>query len=868
MAAILGGVVFALASSSNAGTPKEANFAESVHASGLTQITSIAWAPDGSNTLFVAQKGGALRVVRDGVVQATAVTTVTVTTASECGLIGLCVDPQYATNKYVYVFASVNASTQQILRITIGTDGSGNLVQTARQQIGPNLPCLNVNHDGGGMVIGEDGYLYFGVGNLGNANNVGGNGRADEWTSLGSKIGRMDRFTGAAVSSNPWYQSSNPASAQSYMFAKGLRNPYGLAIQPTRNRLWLFAVGDSWEQIFLVPPGGNVGWPTENNQSTTNGLLIPKLAYATNGSPFGGCITRGTFYRGSLFPSAYGGNLFFCDYNSGKVMRSVISFDGLSITSTAEFVTGNVNLVDIAVGPDGALYYASINGTIYRLRYVSQTPQNIVVSTTNLTVNETSTATFTVKLATAPAANVVVGVSRTIGTADATHTPASLTFTPSNWNVAQTVTVSGANDTDTIDEGATFACSASGLTTQNVVVTVRDNDLPAGSPRATITQPRNGDTVSGTTAEFYGDGPGCVRAEFYVDGVLKYTDVNSNGHYHINGDHNRWDTTSLSPGQHKLAMKVYTSGGLSGTHEITVVKAGSLLVNGTVYRATPKFAPAFALEVAGFGTADRSNVVIWTYVGGANQKWKAIDVGNGLWEFEPVHAPGKRLDVDGGQDINGRNVWIWASNSGLAQRWKLKDNGDGSISLTPQCSPLGRVLDVSYNRAVNGQNVWIFDPHGADNQRWIFSSGANVNMALNRTVTASSSVESGVWSRALAVDGLASTGWSSNNSLTVNHTEWVQVDLGATYRVARVNLLPRGGGTYFPIDFTIQRSEDGVNWVTVVTRTAFPQPSSSVQSFNFPVSPARYIRITGTNLRRNSAEFNYYRMQFMEIDVY
>ena len=43
----------------------------------------------------------------------------------------------------------------------------------------------------------------------------------------------------------------------------------------------------------------------------------------TNQHEFGGCITRGAFYTGTAFPTAYRNNFFFCDYNSGKVMRSV-----------------------------------------------------------------------------------------------------------------------------------------------------------------------------------------------------------------------------------------------------------------------------------------------------------------------------------------------------------------------------------------------------------------------------------------------------------------------------------------------------------------------------------------------------------------
>src|SRR5687767_13512432 len=130
------------------------------------------------------------------------------------------------------------------------------------------------------------------------------------------------------------------------MFARGMRNPFGLRMRPGTSSLWLTEVGDSWEQIFLVTPGSTAGWPTENNTTDTT-KLIRKLAYQTNVSTFGGCITRGAFYNASAFPAQYMNNFFFCDYNSGKVMRSVLDAGLTNINSTSVFVTGNSSLTDI-----------------------------------------------------------------------------------------------------------------------------------------------------------------------------------------------------------------------------------------------------------------------------------------------------------------------------------------------------------------------------------------------------------------------------------------------------------------------------------------------------------------------------------------
>jgi hypothetical protein len=113
---------------------------------------------------------------------------------------------------------------------------------------------------------------------------------------------------------------------------------------------------------------------------------------------------------------------------------------------------------------------------------------------------------------------------------------------------------------------------------QSWTITVNP-DMP---PTAILTAPSNGATVSGTQAEFFGDAVddvGSVRAEFYIDGVLRSTDVNDDGHYHFGGAHNLWDTTTLSNGQHTLRFVVYDTIGQSGLQQITVT------VNNTVQPA-------------------------------------------------------------------------------------------------------------------------------------------------------------------------------------------------------------------------------------------------------------------------------------------
>lgn len=167
------------------------------------------------------------------------------------------------------------------------------------------------------------------------------------------------------------------------------------------------------------------------------------------------------------------------------------------------------------------------------------------------------------------------------------------------------------------------------------------------------------------------------------------------------------------------------------------------------------------------------------------------------------------------------------------------------------------------------------------------SSGYNVtidcfeirtsNRAKNTIVTASSSVEGWGWHKTKLVDGERNSvsgamGWSSNDNLTQNHTEWVQIDLGDNNYIDRIDIYPRNDGTnvgeYFPIDFIIQVSKDNSVWTTVVSKTGYPKPGNEVQSFRIAAQTVRYIKIIGTNLRQCPTEYNYYRMQFAEVEAY
>jgi glucose/arabinose dehydrogenase len=844
--------VLLLTTALQAGPVDTVNFSETtfLNNSALNQTTGMGWAPDGSNRLFIIRKDGIVRVIQNGALLSTAFATETVYTNSECGLIGMCFDPDFLSNHYVYFFKTLSASEQQIIRYT---DSSS--VGTGRTLLVSGLPTNGQNHDGGGLGIGPDGRLYWTIGDNGNGTGVNTN-----LTSLGTKAGRANRFTGLPVNDNPFFDGAGPNN--DYIWARGLRNPFTLTFQPNTGALWVNVVGDGWEQIFVINRGDHAGYNLhENNQPP--GYLAPIIAYRTNGtqstniaatngavrsgdvvtftatgphqlrrggkitvagvsdtnfngnffvasvpsnttftvsqtgpnassgngtvttSNIGGCVTGGTFYESTAFPAAYHGNFIFGDYNSGNIERVVLD-PSQQVVSVDDFVTLSDQHVDIATGPDGALYYVGVNTSRIKRLATTSTLQNLIVYPTGVQMVEGSSAVFTVRLAKAPAANVTVQLQKVGGDSDVNFTsPATLTFTPANWNQLQAVTLTAAADTDFTNDVATFRVSATGLNTiptevtqydvtataidtneSNLIlsnasltvpeggsetftvqlaheppapvtvtvartsgdtdltvsggatlvfepdhynvpqtvtlaaaedadttddsavvsvstagspvrtmnISVTDNDRPAPTftsapivtavvgnvytydadavgvpvptysltgtpptgmtinttsgvitwtpsstgifavsvrasntagnvtqtfnitvsadqpPTVSLTRPTPGEIVSGAHAEFFGDGFDDVRttkAEFFVDGTLRYTDTAPGSHYHYGGTHLMFDTTQFSNGPHVVRMRVTDTASQTAQQDASI-----LIANGIDAWRTAQFTPA------------------------------------------------------------------------------------------------------------------------------------------------------------------------------------------------------------------------------------------------------------------------------------
>jgi glucose/arabinose dehydrogenase len=501
-------------------------------------ITDIEWAPDSSRRLFVARKNGEVLILHNGVPPAARFVLIDPPPRdyAECGLLGMCFDPNFVANGFVYLFITASDSEQKILRYEARGD-----IGTNKVELISNLPTSGAVHTGGGLAIGHDGRVYWGIGDIGLNAGVG-----NDLTSLASKVGRAN-LDGSVPQLNPFRDGAGPN--HDLIWARGFRNPFKMGFQPATGLLWVNVAGSAYETIFLINRADHAGWNTyEIGQPP--GYVTPKIKYRTNGTDthallgnsgarrqnnvvtfttsavhgfvkgekisivgvndstfdgsfyvqaiggpftftvaqsgpdalsgggtvstfhFGAAVTGGCFYNSTAFPAEYHGNYFFCDFMSGRVNRAVLNASN-EVVSVDYFVTGVTFAVDVTTGPDGALYYGGFNdGTLYRLEYTNAS-QALIVSRAFLSMAEGGVAVCQVSLANAPSAEVLISITLDSG-GGIVVTNTALTFTPSNYAVPQSVYFFAEPDADPFSARAVFGFSGPSVSRQQVTVNAFD----------------------------------------------------------------------------------------------------------------------------------------------------------------------------------------------------------------------------------------------------------------------------------------------------------------------------------------------------------------------------------------------------------
>ncbi len=362
-----------------------AGFTETRVATGLSNPTAMAFAPDGR--LFVCQQGGQLRVIENGTLLPAPFLSVTVSSSGERGLLGIAFDPDFATNNFLYVYytATTPAVHNRISRFT----ANGNVAVAGSETVLLDLDNLSsaTNHNGGAMHFGPDGKLYVAVGENATASNA---------QSFNNLLGKMLRLNadGSIPTDNPFFGSTTGRNRA--IWALGLRNPFTFAFQPGTGRMFINDVGqNTTEEINDGIAGSNYGWPNSEGPTTTPGHRGPIFWYLHGSTATTGCaITGGTFYNPDTvqFPDSFVGTYFFADFCTGWIRR----FNPATGTATG-FATGAPSPVDLQVSADGSLYYLERGtGSVWRVRSTEEEAPEITTQPASQTVSVGQSASFTV----------------------------------------------------------------------------------------------------------------------------------------------------------------------------------------------------------------------------------------------------------------------------------------------------------------------------------------------------------------------------------------------------------------------------------------------------------------------------------------
>ncbi len=320
--------------------------------SGLEQPTVIAFEPDG--TMLVAQQSGAIRVVKDGVLQPDPLVTVKSFTPvtpegfSELGLDGLTVDPDFSENGYIYAYYSAKDPDYRtvLARITVAGGQAVDLQEIL--SLGVAQPCC---HIAGSLRFAPDGTLFV---------MVGDHQQEAAAQDVGSPFGKILRINrdGSPAAGNPF---KNDPAADPRVYAYGLRNPYDIGIDQFTGRS--FSTENGWQgqdAILSIRPGANYGWPGYSLSVPLDQVAAPMLFYNHAIGPSGM-----EFYRGAALPD-FDGVLFFCQFHEGGALHAV-RFD-VNGTVVLDNIISTGCTSDVLSGPDGFLYFVDyLSGVVYRI---------------------------------------------------------------------------------------------------------------------------------------------------------------------------------------------------------------------------------------------------------------------------------------------------------------------------------------------------------------------------------------------------------------------------------------------------------------------------------------------------------------------
>jgi glucose/arabinose dehydrogenase/regulation of enolase protein 1 (concanavalin A-like superfamily) len=472
-------------------------FAQTQLAHGLKNPVVFAFGPNGD--IYLGEQSGVILIYRNGAILPTPVVSLNTDGTNEKGLLGLALDPNFATNGYIYVSYTTLDEHAQLSRLTV-QHGTASLASEKVYMKGTQLQ--QIHHSANTVHIGPDKKLWWSVGDnyppISNAQNL---------TNIYGKILRFN-LDGTIPVDNPFVKI--PGAVPS-IYAYGLRNPFRFTFLPNGKAMTEDTGSSFWEELNAIQPGGNYGWSTYEGNCGSCGYINP--AYAYGHLPTDGATSAIAAYSGSAFPKQYDQVVFFGDYNRTDI--EAVTFDPTYNTAISDTVFNNAagTIADLEEGPDGNLYFVSIfDGTFTEIYPTGPFPPVASISSSP----NAGLAPLTVQFSSA-------------GSSDPYGLP--LTY---SWNFGDgSPTSTSANPSHLYTTNATYTATltvSNGTQTASASIQVVVGNSP---PTASITSPAVGATYNGGgTISFSGTATDAVdgtvpasaytwQADFYSNGVAQ-----------------------------------------------------------------------------------------------------------------------------------------------------------------------------------------------------------------------------------------------------------------------------------------------------------------------------------------------------------
>jgi glucose/arabinose dehydrogenase len=383
--------------------PAAAQITAAAVAAGFDQPVALVAHPARANVFYVVERGGLVRVVREGLLLAEPLLDLrdAVSDGFEGGLLGMAVAPN---GDRVFVNFTNRDDATVIARFDLAAGAADRVDPGSRFDLRwPDgrrvIEQPFGNHNGGHLAFGPDGYLYIGLGDGGGANDP--LDLAQNPFDLHGKMLRLDVSAGGGhpdgytiPPDNPY--AGNPAAGLPHIWSLGLRNPWRYSFDDygpgASGGLFIADVGQAAREEInfdpLVAGGRNYGWrvregrlPTPNLQTGSSAVIFdePILDY---GHSDGGAIVGGYVYRGRQLPAALVGRYFFADFITNRVWSAGLQFNAASgqavvtnvIEHTAELGVTIGGIVSFARDRAGEIYVVAFDGVIYRLTADRRTP--------------------------------------------------------------------------------------------------------------------------------------------------------------------------------------------------------------------------------------------------------------------------------------------------------------------------------------------------------------------------------------------------------------------------------------------------------------------------------------------------------------